>query len=76
MNTRGLMELVAINLGLDLGVVPRNVFFMLVMMAMVTTFMTSPVMRRLIQLSELHGPFLQSEFMRKRGSVAMLQRVS
>lgn len=42
MNTRGLMELVLLNIGLDIGVISPTVFTMLVIMALVTTFMTSP----------------------------------
>jgi Kef-type K+ transport system membrane component KefB len=44
MNTRGLMELVLLNIGLDLGVISQTVFTMLVVMALVTTFMTAPVL--------------------------------
>ncbi|MDR2853715.1 MAG: cation:proton antiporter, partial [Prevotellaceae bacterium] len=44
MNTRGLMELVAINIGYDLGVISAEIFVMLVLMALVTTFMTSPML--------------------------------
>jgi len=44
MNTRGLVELIALNLGLDLGVLSPKIFAMLVVMALVTTFMTGPVM--------------------------------
>lgn len=47
MNTRALMELIVINLGYDLGIIPKSVFFMLVFMAIFTTYMTAPVMRRL-----------------------------
>lgn len=42
MNTRGLMELVVLNIGLDLGVLTPEVFAMMVVMALVTTLMTSP----------------------------------
>jgi Kef-type K+ transport system membrane component KefB len=45
MNTRGLMELIVVNLGLDLGVISPTVFTMLVIMALVTTFATTPVLR-------------------------------
>ena len=45
MNTRGLMELVALNIGLDIGVISQTVFSMMVLMALVTTFMTSPLMK-------------------------------
>ncbi|HEU4559343.1 MAG TPA: cation:proton antiporter, partial [Longimicrobium sp.] len=44
MNTRGLMELVILNIGLDIGVISPAVFAMMVMMALVTTFMTSPLL--------------------------------
>lgn len=42
MNTRGLMELVVLNIGFDLGVLSPEVFTMMVIMALVTTFMTGP----------------------------------
>jgi Kef-type K+ transport system membrane component KefB len=44
MNTRGLMELVVLNIGLDLGVVSPALFAMMVMMALVTTFMATPLL--------------------------------
>jgi Kef-type K+ transport system membrane component KefB len=42
MNTRGLMELVALNIGYELGVLTPEVFAMMVIMALATTFMTGP----------------------------------
>jgi Kef-type K+ transport system membrane component KefB len=42
MNTRGLMELVVLNIGLDLGIISRELFAMMVLMALVTTCMTAP----------------------------------
>jgi Kef-type K+ transport system membrane component KefB len=45
MNARGLMELVVINVGFDLGVIPPNVFTMLVLMAIFSTVITAPFMR-------------------------------
>lgn len=42
MNTRGLMELIALNIGYDLGVLSPQVFTMLVIMAVTTTFLTGP----------------------------------
>jgi Kef-type K+ transport system membrane component KefB/nucleotide-binding universal stress UspA family protein len=45
MNTRGLMELIVLNIGLDLGVISPRVFTMLVIMALVTTFITTPLLR-------------------------------
>ncbi|MGL2965292.1 cation:proton antiporter [Flavobacterium sp. XGLA_31] len=44
MNTRGLMELVVLNIGYDLGVLTPQVFSMMVLMALVTTFMTGPAL--------------------------------
>lgn len=44
MNTRGLMELVILDIGLDVGVISPALFSMMVMMALVTTFMTSPAL--------------------------------
>lgn len=45
MNTRGLMELVVLNIGYDLGVLSEEVFAMMVIMALVTTFMTGPCLQ-------------------------------
>lgn len=44
MNTRGLMELVVLNIGLDIGVISPALFSMMVLMALATTFMTSPLL--------------------------------
>jgi Kef-type K+ transport system membrane component KefB len=44
MNTRGLIELVILNVGLDLGVISPTLFSIMVIMALVTTFMTTPVL--------------------------------
>jgi len=44
MNTRGLMELIVLNIGKDLGVLDDRIFAMLVIMALVTTFMTGPLL--------------------------------
>ena len=44
MNTRGLMELIALNIGYDLGVLSPRIFTMLVIMALVTTMLTGPLL--------------------------------
>jgi Kef-type K+ transport system membrane component KefB len=44
MNTRGLMELVILNIGLDLGIISPALFSMMVIMALTTTFMTTPML--------------------------------
>ncbi len=56
MNTRGLTELIVLNIGLELGVISPLLFTMLVIMALVTTFMTSPLLewtypKKLIKLN-------------------------
>jgi Kef-type K+ transport system membrane component KefB len=48
MNTRGLMELVILHVGLDLRVISPRLFAMMVIMTLVTTFMTSPILARLL----------------------------
>lgn len=47
MNTRGLMELVVLNIGLDLGVISPSLFAMMVIMALVTTVATGPALQML-----------------------------
>jgi Kef-type K+ transport system membrane component KefB len=44
MNTRGLVELVVLNIGYDLGILSGRIFAMMVLMALVTTFMTGPLL--------------------------------
>lgn len=44
MNTRGLMELIVLNIGYEMGIFPPSIFVMLVIMALVTTFMTTPLL--------------------------------
>ncbi len=48
MNTRGLMELIVLNVGLDLGIISPTLFTMLVLMALITTVATTPVLQRLV----------------------------
>jgi Kef-type K+ transport system membrane component KefB len=45
MNTRGLMELIVLNVGLDLGIISPTLFAMMVLMARVTTLATTPVLQ-------------------------------
>ena len=54
MNTRGLMELVVLNIGYDLGVINAELFAILVIMALVSTFMTGPVLSLIQRL--FHEP--------------------
>jgi len=48
MNTRALMELIVLNIGFDLGFIPQQVFTMLVIMAVLTTVMTGPLLKVLL----------------------------
>jgi Kef-type K+ transport system membrane component KefB len=48
MNTRALMELIVLNIGFDLGFIPQQVFTMLVIMAVLTTVMTGPLLKLLL----------------------------
>jgi Kef-type K+ transport system membrane component KefB len=47
MNTRGLMELIVLNVGYDLGILSPALFSMMVVMALVTTGMTVPLLSAL-----------------------------
>jgi Kef-type K+ transport system membrane component KefB len=44
MNTRGMVELIVLNAGLESGILSRQLFSMMVWMALVTTLMTAPLM--------------------------------
>ncbi len=50
MNTRGLVELVVLNIGYDLGILTPKLFAMFVLMALITTVMTNPLMNKLNRL--------------------------
>jgi Kef-type K+ transport system membrane component KefB len=56
MNTRGLMELIVLNVGLDLGVLSPTLFAMLVVMAVVTTLATSPILHALTRVAPSSVP--------------------
>jgi Kef-type K+ transport system membrane component KefB len=56
MNTRGLMELIVLNVGLDLGVLSPTLFAMLVVMALATTLATTPLLHWL-RVDDRPGPF-------------------
>ncbi len=64
MNTRGLMELVVINIGYDLGVFTEEIFSMMVIMALVTTFMTSPALSLINKL--FPDKKLKEEYLRQQ----------
>ena len=49
MNTRGLMGLIVLNIGLNMGVISETLFAMMVVMALVTTMATAPALRFLLR---------------------------
>jgi Kef-type K+ transport system membrane component KefB len=53
MNTRALMELIVLNVGLDLGVITPKLFTMLVIMAVLSTVITTPALRWLMPRANL-----------------------
>lgn len=61
MNTRGLMELVVLNIGFDLGVLAPEIFAMMVIMALVTTFMTGPALDLINRLFKSDTPIIPTE---------------
>lgn len=65
MNTRGLMELIVLNVGMDLGVISPTLFAILVIMALVTTFATTPI---------LHWVYPDREMLRETDDAALLTR--
>lgn len=67
MNTRGLMELIVLNIGYDLGVLSPEIFAMMVIMALVTTLMTGPALDLINYFfkSEKENEFSDSEQLSK-----------
>jgi Kef-type K+ transport system membrane component KefB len=51
MNTRGLMQLIVLNIGHDLGILGDEMFAMMIIMALVTTMMTGPILNRVMAKS-------------------------
>jgi Kef-type K+ transport system membrane component KefB len=60
-NTRGLMELIILNIGLDLGLITPTVFAMMVLMAIVTTMMAAPVLAWLYPPERLRAERITEE---------------
>jgi Kef-type K+ transport system membrane component KefB len=67
MNTRALMELIVINVGMDLGVIPPAVYCMLVVMAIGTTLMATPLASRLLRGSPYEAALMARGFLRVTG---------
>ena len=64
MNTRGLMELVVLNIGYELGVLSPKIFTMMVIMALVTTFMTGPALDIINYIFKTKSVIIPSEVKR------------
>jgi K+:H+ antiporter len=71
MNTRGLTELIVLNLALEKGVISEALFAALVLMALVTTFMAGPVLNRLDPRNEFGEP-VEAELDRARDETAAI----
>jgi Kef-type K+ transport system membrane component KefB len=63
MNARGLMALIAINVGYELDVVPRSLFSVLVLMALITTALTTPLLLLWRKGTEIEEPIARSGFL-------------
>jgi Kef-type K+ transport system membrane component KefB len=70
MNTRGLTELIVLNLALEKGVISEALFAALVIMALVTTFMTGPLLKWLDPRNELGAPLTDELEEARRESLA------
>jgi Kef-type K+ transport system membrane component KefB len=59
MNARGLMQLIALNVGLEAGIVGPSLFTVLVLVALVTTLMTTPLLTWIDRRSAVSAPTYQ-----------------
>ena len=66
MNARGLMELIIINIGLQRGIISEGLFATLVIMAVITTLMASPLFERLVG-TRTHQPIPEADPGRQSG---------
>ncbi len=72
MNTRGLMELIVLNIGLDLGVISPKIFTMMVIMALVTTVMTTPLLELIAPRDVLRAEAAQRASLNNRAARLLL----
>jgi Kef-type K+ transport system membrane component KefB/nucleotide-binding universal stress UspA family protein len=61
MNTRGLLELIVLNIGLELGLLSPTLFSMMVIMALVTTFVGAPLLQRIYPANAMARDLLEDE---------------
>ncbi len=69
MNTRGLMELIVINVGYELHVIPKSMYCMLVLMSLVTNVMAMPLLLRMARGTELEPYVRRSSFLGRRAQL-------
>ena len=62
MNTRGLMELVALNIGYEMGVLSPEIFVILILMALITTFMTTPILKTVEKIFQTTSEVTTNKF--------------
>jgi len=74
MNTRALMGLIAANIGREMGAITQPVYCMLVLMCVLSTIVTSPVLRRLIHGTEMEAPYRDSEYVSSRRGMGLRVR--
>jgi Kef-type K+ transport system membrane component KefB len=60
LNTRGLMGLIVLNLGLDLGVISPTLFSMMIIMALATTLFATPLLERIYPMREMARDLVES----------------
>jgi len=71
MNTRALMGLIAANIGREMGAITQPVYCMLVLMCVLSTIITSPVLRRLIAGTEIEEHYRDSEYVKSRRGMGL-----
>jgi Kef-type K+ transport system membrane component KefB len=74
MNTRGLMELIALNIGLDMKVISPTLFAMMVLMALATTMATAPLLRLLTSRSAVPRSYADAKSLSSCSGSAGLTR--
>ena len=62
MNTRGLMELVALHIGYEMGVLSPEIFVILILMALITTFMTTPILKTVEKIFQTTSEVTTNKF--------------
>jgi len=70
MNCKGLVELIVLNIGLDAGIIDQRVFTIMVVMALVTTFMTAPLVN-LVYPARLRQKLITTQFRSSKQEVEM-----